>query len=396
MSRLNSAGLLRVSKGSTTSIQSENANEDQPLMSRNSFSQIYPAPPDRFQERNIVVWLLSIVLATMLASQDVKAAEPARLDALKQKFHRPKSIPFPKDNPYTDAKAELGYTLFFDPRLSGENTMSCASCHNPALGWKDGLGHGVGHDAKQLARATPTILDLAWAELLMWDGRSGSLEDQATGPIEGAVEMNQPMPQLLAELAEIPGYRRMFREAFGRDEITRENLSQSIATFERTLVSNKAPFDRWIEGDQAAISESAKRGFVIFNGNGNCEACHSGWRFTDDGFHDIGLKSDDIGRGAQVPDEQSLQHAFKTPTLRNIDQRAPYMHDGSSANLRDVIVHYDTGFVERPSLSPEMHRLGLGEQEIDDLIEFMHTLTSRDDKVSVPVLPTKEQATWTR
>ena len=160
--------------------------------------------------------------------------------------------------------------------------------------------------------------------------------------------------------------------------------------------SNKAPFDRWIEGDETAISESAKRGFVAFNGKGNCAACHSDWRFTDDGFHDIGLKSDDIGRGAQVPDVQSLQHAFKTPTLRNIDQRAPYMHDGSLANLREVVVHYDTGFVERPSLSPEMHHLGLTEQEVVDLIEFMHTLTSRDDKISIPVLPTKEQVTWTR
>jgi len=365
-------------------------------MSRHSSAKLYPVATDHPGGRNRVVWFSSILLVGMLATQGVKAVEPARLDAWKQKFRRPASIPFPKDNPYTDAKADLGHTLFFDPRLSGANTMSCANCHNPALGWKDGLGHGVGHDAKQLARATPTILDLAWAELLMWDGRSDGLEDQATGPIESAGEMNQPMPELLAELAEIPGYRRMFREAFGRDEITKASLSRAIATFERTLVSNKAPFDRWIEGDEAAISESAKRGFATFNGKGNCAACHSGWRFTDDGFHDIGLRSDDIGRGAQVPDEQTLQHAFKTPTLRNIDQRAPYMHDGSLANLREVVVHYDTRFVQRPSLSPEMHHLGLEEHEIADLIEFMHTLTSRDDKISIPVLPTKEQVTWTK
>jgi cytochrome c peroxidase len=377
-------------------MQPDNANEDQPQMSRHSSTETDPTATGHSQERNIVVWFSSILLVGLLATQGVKAVETPQLDALKQKFHRPASIPFPKDNPYTDAKADLGYTLFFDPRLSGANTMSCANCHNPALGWKDGLGHGVGHDAKQLGRATPTILNLAWAELLMWDGRFGGLEDQATGPIESAGEMNQPMPELLTELAEIPGYRKMFREAFGRDEITKQRLSQAIATFERTLVSNKAPFDRWIEGDETAISESAKRGFVTFNGKGNCADCHSDWRFTDDGFHDIGLKSDDIGRGAQVPDVQSLQHAFKTPTLRNIDQRAPYMHDGSLANLREVVVHYDTGFVERPSLSPEMRHLGLTEQEVVDLIEFMHTLTSRDDKISIPVLPTKEQVTWTR
>ena len=254
----------------------------------------------------------------------------------------------------------------------------------------------MGHDAKPLSRATPTLLNLAWADLLMWDGRKNDLEDQATGPIEAAASMNQPMPELLVELAEMPGYRRLFRDAFGRDDITRLNLAQAIATFERTLVSNRAPFDRWIDGDEAAIGESAKRGFVVFNGKGNCAACHSGWRFTDDGFHDIGLESEDAGRGAEVPDEPLLQHAFKTPTLRNIDQRAPYMHDGSSASLRGVVIHYDSGFLQRPSLSPEIHRLGLTETEIADLVAFMHTLTSRDDPISFPVLPTKEQVTWTR
>jgi cytochrome c peroxidase len=361
-----------------------------------SFTQISRAARIFLARRNKIIRSAPIMLAALLAAQGAGAAEPAQLETLKQKYHRPASIPFPKNNPYTDAKADLGHTLFFDPRLSGPNTMSCGTCHNPALGWKDGLGHGVGHDAKQLGRATPTILNLAWADLLMWDGRKDGLEDQATGPIEAAGEMNQPMPELLAELAAIPGYHRMFRDAFGRDEITKVNLAQAIATFERTLVCNKAPFDRWIEGDETAISESAKRGFVAFNGKGNCAACHSSWRFTDDGFHDIGLKSEDIGRGAQVPNEPSLQYAFKTPTLRNIDQRAPYMHDGSSASLRDVVIHYNTGFLQRPSLSPEMHRLALTDAEIADLVEFMHTLTSRDDKISVPVLPTKEQLTWVK
>jgi cytochrome c peroxidase len=199
------------------------------------------------------------------------------------------------------------------------------------------------------------------------------------------------MPVLIGKLSEIPGYRRMFRDAFGRDEISKATIAQAIATFERTLVSNKAPFDRWIEGDESAIGDGAKRGFRVFNDKGNCAACHSGWRFTDDGFHDIGLKSTDIGRAAQVPNETMLQFAFKTPTLRNIDLRAPYMHDGSVPTLRDVVIHYDTGFVDRPSLSPESRRLGLTAQEIDDLVAFMHTLTSQDDMISVPVLPTKEE-----
>jgi cytochrome c peroxidase len=318
-------------------------------------------------------------------------AADAVLMKLKAQYKRPASIPFPKTNGYSDAKARLGHTLFFDPRLSGPGTVSCATCHNPALGWKDGLPRGVGHDAKQLGRATPTILNLAWADLLMWDGRKDGLEDQATGPIEADVEMNQPMAVLIEKLASIPGYRRMFRQAFGRDEISKATIAQAIATFERTLVSNKAPFDRWIEGDEAAIGEDAKRGFKIFNEKGNCTACHSGWRFTDDGFHDIGLKSEDIGRAAQVPNEPMLKYAFKTPTLRNIDLRAPYMHDGSVRTLRDVLIHYNAGFAQRASLSPDMRRLGLTEQDINDLLAFLHTLTSQDDVIAVPVLPTQEE-----
>ena len=157
------------------------------------------------------------------------------------------------------------------------------------------------------------------------------------------------------------------------------------------MVSNKAPFDRWVEGDEGAIDAEAKRGFELFNGRGNCAACHSGWRFTDDGFHDVGLRSLDRGRAAEVPDVPQLEHAFKTPTLRNIALRAPYMHDGSAATLRDVVAHYDSGFVERPSLSPEMRRLGLSARETDDLVAFMRTLTSRDDPFPVPVLPTQEE-----
>jgi len=315
----------------------------------------------------------AVALAAIIAAGGICGAADAELTKLKEKYKRPTSIPFPKTNGYSDAKYRLGHALFFDPRVSGPGTMSCATCHNPSLGWKDGLPRGVGHDAKQLGRATPTVLNLAWADLLMWDGRKNDLEDQATGPIEADVEMNQKMPVLIGRLSEIPEYRRMFKAAFGREEISKTTIAQAIATFERTLVSNKAPFDRW-----------------LFNGKANCAACHSTWRFTDDGFHDIGLKSEDLGRGAQVANQPALQHAFKTPTLRNIDLRAPYMHDGSVATLHEVVVHYDSGFVQRASLSPEMHRLGLSDTEVNDLTAFMHTLTSQDDPILIPVLPTKE------
>ena len=281
--------------------------------------------------------------------------------------------------------------MFFDPRLSGSGTHSCASCHNPGLGWRDGLPVGVGHDAQALPHATSTIIDLAWGTLMMWDGSKESLEDQATHPIETAGEMNMPLPRLAARLAALPAYRRLFQAAFGHDDVTAPKVAQALATFERTLVSNEAPFDQWIRGNPRAIGEDAKRGFALFNGRANCSACHSGWRFTDDGFHDIGLAGNDLGRGAIVPDEPTLERAFKTPTLRNVDARSPYMHDGSIRTLSEVVAHYDTGFIERPSLAPEMHRLGLTAVETSDIIAFLHTLTSKDDPVAIPALPMMEQ-----
>ena len=316
------------------------------------------------------------------------AHEP--LAALKAKYRRAASIPFPAGNPYSDAKSALGGMLFFDPRLSLAGTMSCATCHNPGVSWQDGLPRSIGHDEKPLPRATPTVVDLAWADLIMWDGRKDGLEDQVSGPVGTAAEMGGSLEHAVAAVAAVPGYGRAFSRAFGTDKVTFARIAQAIATFERTLVSNKAPFDRWIDGDEGAIDEAAKRGFALFNGKANCAACHSGWRFTDDGFHDIGLPSLDPGRAAQVPDEPVLQHAFKTPTLRNISQRAPYMHDGSIGTLNAVVVHYDTGFLERPSLSPEMRRLGLSETETSDLVAFMRTLTSVDDPVILPNLPAKE------
>jgi cytochrome c peroxidase len=341
-------------------------------------------PTTRFVATAAAVCVLAAIGTAPVRADDAAQA------ALRAQYKRPDAIPFPADNPYSDGKAALGQMLFFDPRLSVNATMSCATCHNPALGWQDGLRVGIGHDEKPLPRATPTVANLAWADLLMWDGRKDGLEDQAGGPVSTAAEMGGSLEVAVARVGAVPAYRRAFQAAFGTDAVDWTRIAAAIATFERTLVSNKAPFDRWVDGDDGAIDASAKRGFALFNGRGNCAACHGGWRFTDDGFHDIGLPDADPGRGAQVPDEPALQHAFKTPTLRNVAGRAPYMHDGSAATLRDVMVHYDTGFVDRPSLSPEMHRLHLSADEVDDLMAFLRTLTSADDPITPPTLPTKE------
>ena len=338
---------------------------------------------------------LSVALVSTLACSMVTvgaSASASDIAELKKAYERPTDIPFPEENPHSKEKEKLGKILYFDPRLSASGTQSCATCHNPSFSWGDGMGLGTGHEHKKLGRKSPSILNLAWdheAEAYMWDGRKESLEDQALGPIEAGVEMNMAIDKLLASLKDIKEYEPLFKAAFPKDKdpISAQNIAKAIATYERTVVSGEAPFDQWIKGKEKAISESAKRGFVLFNKKANCAACHSGWRFSDASFHDIGIPDEDIGRGAHVPNVKAMQHAFKTVGLRNIDRRGPYMHNGSLKTLMDVINHYDHGFKERESLSSDIKKLELTEDEKKDLVAFLHTLTSDDEPVGLPALP---------
>lgn len=324
-------------------------------------------------------------LALILAAGALAGAAPPRpLDA----YRRPAAAPFPKDNAYSAPRVALGRALFFDPRLSGSQWISCATCHNPALSWGDGLAKGFGHGMKPLARRTPTILNLAWGEIFFWDGRAATLEEQALGPIANDAEMNMPHEKLLPTIGAIPGYKAMFDQAYPGEGVTLTTIGKAVATFERTVVSGQAPFDRWVNGDGMAVSAEAQRGFAVFNGKGRCAQCHGGWRFTDDSFHDIGVAGDDLGRGKIVPGIEVLQHAFKTPTLRDASRRAPFMHDGSQATLAAVVAFYDRGGdVKRASLSADMKPLGLTDGEKAELLAFLETLTSVDQAVVVPVLP---------
>lgn len=336
-----------------------------------------------------VIALTMVALAVSAAARagdDIPEGNIPDRAAVKAKYHRPDSIPFPADAPYSIDRAKLGETLFFDPRLSGSNWISCATCHNPALSWGDGLPKGRGHGMGELGRRTPTVLNLAWARLLFWDGRAKSLEEQALGPIASDAEMHQDLDTLVAELKAIPDYDIRFQATFPDQGVTKDTIGKAIATYERTIVSGMAPFDRWVAGDENAISEPAKRGFDLFNGKANCSACHTGWSFTNHGFADIGLPDADIGRGA-FSTIDSMQHAFKTPTLRDVARRGPYMHDGSVDTLAAVVRHYDTGFVQRPSLSKDVRRLDLNDRDVTDLVAFMETLTGEDSPVTVPVLP---------
>lgn len=307
-------------------------------------------------------------------------------------YARPATIPYPQDNQYSAAREALGRRLFFDPALSGSGVISCASCHNPALSWGDGLARAIGHTKKPLGRRTPTVLNVAWGELMMWDGRMDTLEAQALGPIQAPGEMNQKLEGMVANLRDTPRYRQLFADAYPGEPIDEITTAKAIATFERGIVSGSAPFDRWAAGDDRAMTAAAQRGFVIFNTSGHCATCHSSWRFSDDSFHDIGVPGEDLGRGAFQPALEVMQHAFKTPTLRNIAGRSPYMHDGSVATLEDVIELYDSGgHAKRPSLSPEIKPLHLTSQNKEDLIAFLHALTSLGTATGAVVPPAPDR-----
>ncbi|CDZ42048.1 c-type cytochrome [Neorhizobium galegae] len=302
-------------------------------------------------------------------------------------FKRPLAIPFDKVTPYSLQLATLGKMLFFDPRLSGAKNMNCASCHNPSFGFEVPVKTPVGAANTHLSRQAPTILNVAWTTSLFWDGRSPTLEAQAAGPITAPAEMNGKLDQIVADLRAISDYDSWFKQIFPDKGATQETLLAAIATYERTVVSAWSPFDRWVDGDQAAVSDSAKRGFELFTGKANCSVCHTGWNFTDHKFHNTGLPTGDIGRAKVEPNNPKALYAFKTPSLRNTLYRGPYMHNGSLATMEDVIAHYESGGVESPSRSDHISPFFVTDREREDLIAFLKTLTPEQQDLLLPTLP---------
>ncbi len=294
------------------------------------------------------------------------------LAALKAAFRRPGTVPFPPDNAFSEQKRALGETLFHDTRLSVDGSFACVTCHDRGKGFADGKIQGRGVPGRALKRHTPTLWNLAWSAPVFWDGRARSLEEQVAGPIESPDEMALPIDTAVARLAADPAMVRAFAAAFpDAPRVDSGNLAKAIATYERTFVSPVTRFDRWIAGETGALSASEIAGFRLFTGKAGCGKCHSGFMFTDYAFHDIGLPGDDRGRGAVLRIE-AAEHAFKTPGLRELGRSAPYMHDGSLATLPDVIRHYESGIVERPTLSKDLTRgLKLTDAERNSLVAFL-------------------------
>jgi cytochrome c peroxidase len=307
-------------------------------------------------------------------------AEPTQaqsLDAIKSDYQRP--APHAVEN---KALIDLGHELFFDARISASGKTACASCHFPELGYVVTDAHPRNDSGKPTSRKSQPLIGLSYAgnAPVGWDGRSPTLEAQAKASIAtGSMSMRETDTPVKVETIEervrsAPDYTAKFNAALPGRAIDVDAIALAVAAFERTLEPGIAPFDRWIAGDETAIAEPAKRGFVLFTGKASCALCHGGWRFTDDQFHDIGTTTTDQGRGREIKDA-ALNFAFKTPTLRSVALRAPYMHNASIATLTDVVRHYEKGGIDRPSRSPMLFPIQLTEPERLDLVAFMETLT---------------------
>ncbi len=329
-----------------------------------------------------------------------------------------------EENPLTRAKIELGRQLYFDGRLSADTTVSCASCHDPDEGFARHTRFGVGVGGQEGGRNSPVSYNRILSDKQFWDGRADSLEQQAVGPIATPIEMGNTHDACVLCLAGIEGYKMQFESIFGEEGVTIENVGKAIASFERVLVTGPSPFDyaenykrfeditdedlagykedepefyeeiMQAKADVEAhpMSESAKRGWALFfdEKKTDCKACHAGANFTDEQYHNLGVGMDaeepDLGRFVETNEEKD-RGAFKTPTLRNVEFSAPYMHDGSQETLEEVVEWYAKGGHPNPHLSEKIKKLDLTDQEKADLVAFMKALSGPFPKVRRDRLP---------
>jgi cytochrome c peroxidase len=284
----------------------------------------------------------------------------------------------PTDNPLTVQKVELGRLLVFDKRLSKNNTIACMSCHLAEKGFADGMPVSTGINGLKGGRSAPAAFNRVFSQAQFWDGRAATLEDQSIGPFINPVEHGfANHDEMVAKLKQIPGYRKLFQEVFGRDIII-QDVGRAIASFQRTILSGNSAVDKFdIGGEETALSASAQRGLELFRGKARCTRCHSGFNFTDEKFHNIGIGWDtntvDLGRYMETKTPEDIG-AFKTPTLREIARTAPYMHDGRFKTLEEVVKFYNQGGIKNPHLDNTIIPLELTEQEQQDVVALLKSL----------------------
>ncbi len=302
----------------------------------------------------------------------------------------PASIPMPSSNLGYQDKVALGKQLYFDGRLSKSGQVPCAFCHNPFAGFADPRQTSIGIDGKVGGRQAPTIFNTALNPIQFWDGRAGSLEEQAIGPIQNPVEMGETQEHVVAKLRSIKGYQEQFRLVFGTD-VNLQGIAEAIAAYERTIISTNSPFDRFVLGETQALSEAAVRGMALFKGKARCLMCHNGPNLTDNQFHNLGVpqvgpRKEDLGR-YEITKVERDKGTFKTPTLRSIAETAPYMHDGAFGTLEEVVAFLNQGGGPNPYLSPLLKPLNLSGAEQADLVAFLKSLSGDVPKTELPKLP---------
>jgi cytochrome c peroxidase len=312
-------------------------------------------------------------------------------------------VPFPANNPYSKEKADLGMVLFFDPRLSNSKQISCANCHDPEFNWGDGRRVAYGEDRQQGPRNSPSLMNAAYQKVMFWDGRAETLEEQAAFPIKDTKEMNFHIDFATKRIAKIKGYKELFKEAFGDDKVTNERILQAIATFERTILSPKTRFDKFIAGDSKQLTDQEVQGLHLFRTKARCINCHNTALFSDGQFHNIGLtyygrQYEDLGRYNVTKLAKNVGE-FKTPSLREVPQNAPYMHNGLFPNIRGVLNMYNAGMFHFqpnekqkndtlfPKTSDLVKRLDLNADEMDALEAFLMSLKQNQFKMRAPQLP---------
>ncbi|EOR93486.1 Cytochrome c551 peroxidase [Arcticibacter svalbardensis MN12-7] len=312
--------------------------------------------------------------------------------------------PFTENTDSVKGKVKLGKMLFFDPRLSGSNQISCSSCHAPDLNWTDGREVSIGHGHMANTRNAQSVQNIWFFKRLFWDGRAASLEEQATGPIGSDIEMHQEIKALPRKLKKIKGYEPLFAEAFGDKKVTEARILKALATYQITLVSRQTDFDYFLQGNKKRMTDQQILGLHLFRTKARCMNCHNGPLFTDGGFHNEGLtyygrdKFQDLGLYNVTKVTQDVGK-FKTPGLRDVMRTGPWFHNGLFGNIDGVMNMYNAGMA-RPKPKPEqlndplfprtdplLQKLNLSKEERDALVAFLRSITTEPWKVRQPVLP---------
>ena len=322
-----------------------------------------------------------ILVPTLLTGCSSPEPDPLMVDSAAWEVTVPlglsPDLQAPVDNPVTREKVELGRFLYYDPRLSRAGDISCATCHGPDNGFTDNAPVSTGHEGQKGGRSAPTVVNSTYSYLQFWDGRAASLEEQALGPIENPIEMANTLDAMIETVSGIPGYAPLFEAAFGDEQVTADRVAKAIASFERMVLSGNSKWDRFMAGDEAAMSEQEIRGWELFRNKAQCTLCHAGQTFSDSDFHNIGVGmaagEPDLGRFV-VTGEDADRGAFKTPMLRDVTTTAPYMHDGSQATLEVVVEFYNVGGEPNGRLDPKIRPLDLTDQEKADVVAFLKAL----------------------